>query len=197
MKHAMQSVDHTSWLTQSHSNGVELTLKELLYYKSKARLLDLKPKRAIRSDQAGQYLAPHKGRGMEFAEVRQYQYGDDIRAIDWRVTARTGEAHTKLYQEEKERPVFIFCDLSSPLLFGSRLLLKSVQAAHLSALVAWSACARGDRLVASCSANTVTMNLNPPHVTKECWHFVTNYVISMHKALLSAVKTRPQALTII
>ncbi|WP_417712018.1 DUF58 domain-containing protein [Pseudoalteromonas ardens] len=146
MKHAMQSVDHTSWLTQSHSNGVELTLKELLYYKSKARLLDLKPKRAIRSDQAGQYLAPHKGRGMEFAEVRQYQYGDDIRAIDWRVTARTGEAHTKLYQEEKERPVFIFCDLSSPLLFGSRLLLKSVQAAHLSALVAWSACARGDRL---------------------------------------------------
>lgn len=67
MKHSMQQADHTGWLAQSHSNGVELTLKELLYYKSKARLLDLKPKRAIRSDQAGQYLAPHKGRGMEFA----------------------------------------------------------------------------------------------------------------------------------
>ncbi|KZN61480.1 DUF58 domain-containing protein [Pseudoalteromonas luteoviolacea] len=140
------NIDTTSWFSNSHSNGFELGLKELLYYKAKSRLLDLKPKGQIRSAQAGQYLAPHKGRGMEFAEVRQYQYGDDIRAIDWRVTARTGEAHTKLYQEEKERPVFIFTDLSNSMLFGSQLLLKSVQAAHLSALVAWSATQRGDRL---------------------------------------------------
>ncbi|MBD1584483.1 DUF58 domain-containing protein [Pseudoalteromonas sp. S16_S37] len=135
-----------AWLEQCHSNGAQLGLKELLYYKPKANLLSLKPKARIKSAQAGQYLAPHKGRGMEFAEVRQYQYGDDIRAIDWRVTARTGEAHTKLYQEEKERPVFVFTDLSNSMLFGSQLLLKSVQAAHLSALVAWSACQRGDRL---------------------------------------------------
>ena len=138
--------DTAQWLTQCHSNGAELDLKELLYYKSKAHLLSLKPKKRIQSSQAGQYLAPHKGRGMEFAEVRQYQYGDDIRAIDWRVTARTGITHTKLYQEEKERPVFVFTDLSNSMLFGSQLLLKSVQAAHLSALVAWSACQRGDRL---------------------------------------------------
>ncbi|KZN64777.1 hypothetical protein N473_13370 [Pseudoalteromonas luteoviolacea CPMOR-1] len=140
------NIDIQNWFKNCHTNGVELGLKELLYYKSKSRLLDLKPKGQIRSAQAGQYLAPHKGRGMEFAEVRQYQYGDDIRAIDWRVTARTGEAHTKLYQEEKERPVFIFTDLSNSMLFGSQLLLKSVQAAHLSALVAWSASQRGDRL---------------------------------------------------
>ena len=138
--------DINNWLAQCHSNGAELNLKELLYYKSKAHLLSLKPKKRIHSSQAGQYLAPHKGRGMEFAEVRQYQYGDDVRAIDWRVTARTGITHTKLYQEEKERPVFIFCDLSNSMLFGSKLLLKSVQAAHLSALVAWAACQRGDRL---------------------------------------------------
>ncbi|WP_261593421.1 DUF58 domain-containing protein [Pseudoalteromonas holothuriae] len=135
-----------AWLEQCHSNGAQLGLKELLYYKPKASLLSLKPRSRVKSAQAGQYLAPHKGRGMEFAEVRQYQYGDDIRAIDWRVTARTGEAHTKLYQEEKERPVFVFTDLSNSMLFGSKLLLKSVQAAHLSALVAWSACQRGDRL---------------------------------------------------
>lgn len=83
---------------------------------------------------------------MEFAEVRHYQNGDDIRSIDWRVTARTGETHTKLFQEEKERPVFVFTDFSNSMLFGSQLLLKSVQAAHISALVAWSACQRGDRI---------------------------------------------------
>ena len=138
--------DAVQWFNKSHSDGASLNLKELLYYKSKAHLLSLRPRGKVKSAQAGQYLAPHKGRGMEFAEVRQYQYGDDIRAIDWRVTARTGETHTKLFQEEKERPVFVFCDLSASMLFGSQLLLKSVLAAHLSSLVAWSACARGDRV---------------------------------------------------
>ncbi|MDP2633935.1 MULTISPECIES: DUF58 domain-containing protein [unclassified Pseudoalteromonas] len=143
----MQSeLDNQSWLKTSHSHGVNLALKELMYYKAKARLLELTPKVKIKNSLAGQYLAPHKGRGMEFAEVRHYQQGDDIRSIDWRVTARTGETHTKLFQEEKERPVFVFTDFSNSMLFGSKLLLKSIQAAHISALVAWSACQRGDRI---------------------------------------------------
>ncbi|KJY89608.1 DUF58 domain-containing protein [Pseudoalteromonas piscicida] len=142
----IKQFNSASWFNESHSNGVELGLKELLFYKSKAHLLSLKPRGKVKSAQSGQYLAPHKGRGMEFAEVRQYQYGDDIRAIDWRVTARTGEAHTKLFQEEKERPVFVFCDFSSSMLFGSKLLLKSVLAAHLGILVSWAACQRGDRV---------------------------------------------------
>lgn len=134
------------WLNEHKSNGVNVCLKELLYYQKKAHLLDLKPSKQIKHHLAGQYLAPHKGRGMEFAEVRHYQQGDDVRAIDWRVTARTGVAHTKLYQEEKERPVFIVADFSETMLFGSQYLLKSVQAAHLSSLIAWAACARGDRI---------------------------------------------------
>ncbi|WP_404339038.1 DUF58 domain-containing protein [Pseudoalteromonas mariniglutinosa] len=138
--------DNQAWLQASHSHGVNLSLKELMYYKAKARLLELAPRVKIKNSLAGQYLAPHKGRGMEFAEVRHYQQGDDIRSIDWRVTARTGETHTKLFQEEKERPVFIFTDFSNSMLFGSKLLLKSIQAAHISALVAWSACQRGDRI---------------------------------------------------
>jgi uncharacterized protein (DUF58 family) len=91
-------------------------------------------------------LAKTKGRGMEFDEARHYQAGDDIRAIDWRVTARTGKTHTKLYREEKERPVFVLTDLSSSMQFGTQFLFKSVQAAHLSALIAWSARKRGDRI---------------------------------------------------
>ena len=85
--------DTAQWLTQCHSNGAELDLKELLYYKSKAHLLSLKPKKRIQSSQAGQYLAPHKGRGMEFAEVRQYQYGDDIRACTLWAAARCAIGH--------------------------------------------------------------------------------------------------------
>ena len=91
--------DSQAWLKLSHSHGVNLSLKELMYYKAKAQLLELAPKVRIKNTLAGQYLAPHKGRGMEFAEVRHYQHGDDIRSIDWRVTARTGETHTKLFQD--------------------------------------------------------------------------------------------------
>ena len=83
---------------------------------------------------------------MEFDEVRHYQTGDDIRAIDWRVTARTGKTHTKLFREEIERPVLVATDLSSNMHFGSQLLFKSVQACHIAALVGWHAKSRGDRL---------------------------------------------------
>tara|TARA_B110000090_G_scaffold106922_1_gene119973 strand:- start:5830 stop:6666 length:837 start_codon:yes stop_codon:yes gene_type:complete len=87
-----------------------------------------------------------KGRGMEFDEVRHYQMGDDIRAIDWRVTARTGKTHTKIFREEVERPVLIATDLTPSMKFGSQLLFKSVQAAHIASLVAWHVKSRGDRI---------------------------------------------------
>jgi uncharacterized protein (DUF58 family) len=135
-----------SWLEQHHTNGVSLGMKELLYYQNKSVLLDINPKKAIQAKLAGSYLAKTKGRGMEFDEARHYQPGDDIRAIDWRVTARTGKTHTKLYREEKERPVFVLCDLSKSMHFGTELLFKSVQAAHLTSLLAWAAKNRGDRI---------------------------------------------------
>ncbi|TKB44072.1 DUF58 domain-containing protein [Thalassotalea mangrovi] len=128
------------------SDGVHLSIDELLYYQSKVSLIDLAPKKALTGQLAGNYLARTKGRGMEFDEVRHYQNGDDIRAIDWRVTARTGKTHTKLFREEVERPVLIATDFGNSMYFGSRLLFKSVQAAHIAALLAWHASKRGDRL---------------------------------------------------
>ncbi|MDX2371003.1 MAG: DUF58 domain-containing protein, partial [Colwellia sp.] len=107
---------------------------------------DLSARKNIHGQMSGNYLSRNKGRGMEFDEVRHYQTGDDIRAIDWRVTARTGKTHTKLFREELERPVIIATDLSASMHFGSQLLFKSVQAAHLASLVAWHAKNRGDRL---------------------------------------------------
>jgi len=133
-------------LTDLYSNGIDLSMQELLQYQSKSRLIDLAGKKNIRGKQSGNYLSRSKGRGMEFDEVRHYQTGDDVRAIDWRVTARTGKTHTKLFREEIERPVLVATDLSNNMRFGSKLLFKSVQAAHLAALVAWHAKSRGDRL---------------------------------------------------
>ena len=75
----------------------------------------------------GSYLNRLKGRGMEFAENRLYQPGDDVRHIDWRVTARSGVTHTKLYREERERPVMLVLDLTRSMFFGTQKRLKSVQ----------------------------------------------------------------------
>jgi uncharacterized protein (DUF58 family) len=95
---------------------------------------------------AGAYRSRFRGRGVDFLESRNYQPGDDIRNMDWRVTARTGKAHTKVFQEERERPVLVVLDASPSLYFGTRRRLKSVAAGQMAAAIAWSAVRRGDRI---------------------------------------------------
>lgn len=121
---------------------------------SQAGLIRLSgPARAIALDvlrvnslQTGAYVSHFKGRGMEFDESRPYQPGDDPRNIDWRVTARSSEAYTKLFREERERPVLIATDLRSNMHFATRGSFKSVNGARAAALLAWAAHHRGDRL---------------------------------------------------
>jgi len=100
----------------------------------------------ILARQSGDYQSPFKGRGMEFDESRLYQPGDDIRNIDWRVTARTGKTHTKLFREERERPVFVWVDLRRSMFFATRGRFKAVIGAHLAGLLAWAANRHGDRV---------------------------------------------------
>lgn len=133
------------WLAHAHSDGVYPCMAELLKYRHQPLRLPV-PKASGSSAQAGQRLSKTRGRGMEFDEVRHYQAGDDVRAIDWRVTARTGQTHTKLFREEKERPVFLCVDFSNSMWFGSQLMLKSLQAAHVAAGIAWHTVQRGDRV---------------------------------------------------
>ncbi|WNJ97814.1 DUF58 domain-containing protein [Vibrio ruber] len=128
----------------AYSNGVTLCLEELLVYKQHCAAW-LPPAKSLWSTMSGQYQSRKLGRGMDFSEVRRYQPGDDIRTIDWRVTARTGKTHTKLFSEEREKPVILYIDLSATMHMGSRLLLKSVQAAHMAALLAWMSLAQKDR----------------------------------------------------
>lgn len=98
------------------------------------------------SNRAGDSRSSFKGRGMEFAEVRAYNYGDDIRDIDWRVTARKNQPFTKLYTEEKDREVYLWLDLSKHMRFGTKKELKSVTAAKTAALLGWYALENKDRL---------------------------------------------------
>ncbi|QDP01777.1 DUF58 domain-containing protein [Thalassotalea sp. PS06] len=154
------------------SDGVHLSINELLYYQGKVSLIDLAPTKALHGQLAGNYLARTKGRGMEFDEVRHYQNGDDIRAIDWRVTARTGKTHTKLFREEVERPVLIATDLGNSMYFGSRLLFKSIQAAHVAALLSWHASKRGDRLGGLVFNQTSHMELKPKSRQKGVLHYL-------------------------
>jgi len=102
--------------------------------------------RSAGAQTAGNYLSRFKGRGMEFAESRPYEPGDDARNLHWRVMARTGKPFTKQFREERERPVLLWVDLRSRMFFGTRVALKSVVAARCTALLAWAANRIGDRI---------------------------------------------------
>ena len=96
----------------------------------------------------GHALSNLRGRGMEYAESREYAQGDDARHIDWRLTARSGRTHTKLFQAERERLTLVVADTAPSLYFGTRTRFKSVQAARAGALAAWIAVRDGDRIAA-------------------------------------------------
>lgn len=127
------------------SSAVRVSLAELVRLAPQARQLELWHSRRDVED-GGAHHTMFKGRGMEFAETRPYQPGDDIRHMDWRVTARSGRAHTKLFREERERPVLVWVDCRPHMHFATRGSFKSVLAARLTALVAWAAHAHGDRV---------------------------------------------------
>jgi uncharacterized protein (DUF58 family) len=97
---------------------------------------------------SGHGLSPLRGRGMEYAESREYAIGDDARHIDWRLTARSGKAHTKLFQAERERLTLLVADTAPTLYFGTRVRFKSVQAARAGAIATWVAMRDGDRVAA-------------------------------------------------
>lgn len=126
------------------ADGVVAELNELIELRRYAHSVNYRPEgRALRM---GGHLSKLRGRGMDFAEVRNYQAGDEIRHMEWRVTARTGRPHVKIYQEERERPVVILADFNPSMIFGTRVAFKSVIAARLAAILTWTAVKQGDRV---------------------------------------------------
>ncbi|MBA2650331.1 MAG: DUF58 domain-containing protein [Legionella sp.] len=126
------------------TDGVTAELNELIELRGSAQSLQYHSKgRALPS---GNHLSKVRGRGMDFSEVRHYQAGDEIRHMEWRVTARTGRPHVKIYEEAKERPVVILADFNPSMMFGTRVAFKSVIAARLASLIAWTTIKHGDRV---------------------------------------------------
>ncbi len=136
---------HLRDITQP-ARGAQADLADLIALRFPARQLRITRKSRALSVLAGPNKSNFRGRGIDFEEVRNYQPGDDIRTIDWRVTARTGNAHTKLFREERERPVLVVLDQRNSMYFGSSHCFKSVIGAQLASLLAWSALDNGERV---------------------------------------------------
>jgi uncharacterized protein (DUF58 family) len=128
------------------ARGAYVDLNELIALRFPARQLQLRRRKRALNVLAGPNKSNFRGRGIDFEEVRSYQPGDDIRGIDWRVTARTGSPHTKLFREERERPLLLAVDQRSGMFFGSSHCFKSVLAAQLASLIAWSGLDGGERV---------------------------------------------------
>ncbi|WP_242166032.1 DUF58 domain-containing protein [Lysobacter sp. M15] len=127
-------------------DGVVPTLAELVALRGAAQ--GRRPPKRGRHGTSGHALSPLRGRGMEYAESREYAQGDDARHIDWRLTARSGKPHTKLFQAERERLTLVVADTALALYFGTRTRFKSVQAARAGAVAVWASVRDGDRVAA-------------------------------------------------
>jgi uncharacterized protein (DUF58 family) len=127
-------------------SSVQVDARDLIGLRLEARALSLGSRRPVTSALAGPHHSRFRGRGMDYQESRHYQPGDDIRHMDWRVTARAGRPHTKVYQAERERPVVVLADFGPTMFFGTRGTFKSVAGARAAALIAWAAVAGGDRI---------------------------------------------------
>jgi uncharacterized protein (DUF58 family) len=135
-------------MTRSQDNNHHpaiASLSEMVRLRYAARELTSFPRIQARQMMAGGHRSRFRGRGMDFEEVRIYQPGDDVRTIDWRVTAKTQTPHTKIFREERERPVLVVSDLRSSMFFGSQRL-KSVVACEISAALAWAGLTANDRV---------------------------------------------------
>lgn len=125
---------------------VRVQRDDLLALRTRVRGLHLGGQHPAGSVLAGVHGSRFRGRGVDYLESRHYQPGDDIRNLDWRITARTTAPYTKVFHEERERPVVALVDFGPNMYFASRGAFKSVQAARLAALLGWTAVARGDRI---------------------------------------------------
>jgi uncharacterized protein (DUF58 family) len=121
-------------------------LDDLLELRHLAHTLGLASRHQVNSQLCGMYASVFRGKGLDYEETREYREGDDIRNMDWRVTARTGTPHLKVFREERERAVMLCVDHRPEMAFGTRGTFKSVQAARVAALLGWSASLHQDRV---------------------------------------------------
>src|SRR4249919_1021128 len=126
--------------------GVYVDLDQLIALEQKGRKVSLLPRQPVQSLLSGRYASRMRGRGLNFEEIRDYRTGDDVRSIDWKVTARLQKPHVRVFNEERDRQGLIVVDQRLSMFFGSRLAMKSVTAAETAAVIAWRVLNVGDRV---------------------------------------------------
>jgi len=142
-------------------DGVTASQEELIALGRRVGAPGNRGGRRVATTLAGPNASRFCGPGLEFSEVRAYQPGDDVRAIDWRVTARTGRTHSKLFEAERERPVWFVVDMGASMQFATRGVFKSVAAARAATLLAWQAHRDTERIGGIVSSPGVSVELPP------------------------------------
>jgi uncharacterized protein (DUF58 family) len=154
------------------ARGAVVSLQQLLVQRYAAKTLEyLAHSRSI-AGISGLHLSKMRGRGIDFEEFRPYQAGDDIRLIDWRVTARTSRPFTKVFREERERPVIIAVDQTHNMFFGSQTAFKSVLAAQAAAVFCWLAIDNGDRVGGLVFSDTDSSLVRPKRSRRSALHLL-------------------------
>ena len=141
--------------------GVYTSLSDLVRLQHKARGFSFLPRQPLHSLLAGKHAGKLRGRGLNFEELRNYLPGDDIRAMDWKATLRTGKPHIRVYTEERDRPAFMVVDQRRNMFFGTHLKMKSVTAAELGAVGAWRVFDQGDRAGAIVFNDETSIEIRP------------------------------------
>jgi uncharacterized protein (DUF58 family) len=166
----------------SKLKGVYADLDELIRLQFKATGFSFLPKQPVHSLLSGRHASRLRGRGLDFEEVRNYIPGDDIRTIDWKITARTQKPHIRVYTEERERPVLVVADQRISMFFGTRVNMKSVTAAEAAALAAWRVVSAGDR-VGAVVFNDSEIREVRPHRSKKTVMQILNIIVEQNHLL--------------
>jgi len=130
----------------NQNEGIYVTLSELLKFGYMPKNFNIRPNGAVLSKLSGRHRSGMRGRGMDFSEMKQYVQGDDARNMDWKATRRTGKPYIRVYNEERDRNVWLVISQMNSMFFGSKKRMKSVSAAHTAALMAFKALETGDRV---------------------------------------------------
>jgi uncharacterized protein (DUF58 family) len=171
--------------------GVYADLDHLIRLQFEVHDFSFLPRQPVRSLLAGGRASRLRGRGLDFEEIRRYIPGDDIRTMDWRVTARTQRPHTRVYTEERDRPVLLVVDQRLGMFFGSRAAMKSVTAAEAAAMAAWRTLAIGDR-VGAVVFNDSEIREIPPHRSRQRVMRILETLIEMNRALRADGSIQPE-----
>jgi len=170
--------------------GVYTNLDDLIRIQFKARDFSFLPRQPVTSILSGRYASRLRGRGLNFEELRRYMPGDDIRTMDWKVTARTRSPHVRVYTEEKDRSVVLIIDQRINMFFGTRDKLKSVTAAEAAALGVWRALDVGDRAGAIVFNDTELVDIRPQRSQKTAMS-ILGTIVKMNHALHADTAVEP------